>query len=384
MQTDSSSSDFSGDSDPAAANGSHGGSGGAAAEASGGTGVSSGHDPEPSGRSGPNLDVVAIGNALVDVLASASDADLEALDLVKGTMVLVDHDRSESIYAAMGPTTEASGGSAANTAAGLAALGGRVAFLGRVADDQLGQAFTHDIRSVGVAFDPVPTPAVPGKAVTGHCLVLVTADAERTMATHLGVASDFGPVDLHDGHLSSVQVVYLEGYLWEQPSAKAAMRGAIDVAHGHDASVALTVSDPFCVEHHRAEFLQLLEGDLELLFANEEEIMSLFGAPSFDAAVEAVSETGVLAVLTRGAAGCVVVSPSGPVEVPAARVDRVVDTTGAGDLFAAGFLYGITNGLSPEESARLGGVCAAEVISHVGARPQADLRALAVEAGLFS
>jgi sugar/nucleoside kinase (ribokinase family) len=177
--------------------------------------------------------------------------------------------------------------------------------------------------------------------------------------------------------------VYLEGYLWEQPSAKAAMRGAIDMAHGHDASVALTVSDPFCVEHHRAEFLQLLEGDLELLFANEEEIMSLFGASSFDAAVEAVSETGVLAVLTRGADGCVVVSPSGPVEVPAAPVERVVDTTGAGDLFAAGFLYGITNGLSPEESARLGGVCAAEVISHVGARPQADLRALAVEAGLF-
>jgi sugar/nucleoside kinase (ribokinase family) len=332
---------------------------------------------------GPELDVVAIGNALVDVLATATDADLEALDLVKGTMVLVDHDRAESIYASMGPTTEASGGSAANTAAGLAALGGRVAFLGRVADDQLGRAFTHDIRSIGVAFDPVPTPSVPGEAVTGHCLVLVTEDAERTMATHLGVASDFGSVDLHDGHLSSAQVVYLEGYLWEQPSAKAAMRGAIEVAHAHDASVALSMSDPFCVEHHREEFLQLLEGDLELIFANEEEIMSLFGVSGFDAAVEAVADTGVLAVLTRGAAGCVVVSPSGPVEVPAAPVAQVVDTTGAGDLFAAGFLYGITNGLAPDESARLGGVCAAEVIAHVGARPQADLRALAVDAGLF-
>ncbi len=260
---------------------------------------------------GPELDVVAIGNALVDVLATATDADLEALDLVKGTMVLVDHDRSESIYASMGPTTEASGGSAANTAAGLAALGGRVAFLGRVADDQLGRAFTHDIRSIGVAFDPVPTPSVPGEAVTGHCLVLVTEDAERTMATHLGVASDFGPVDLHDGHLSSAQVVYLEGYLWEQPSAKAAMRGAIEVAHAHDASVALSMSDPFCVEHHRQEFLQLLEGDLELIFANEEEIISLFGVSGFDAAVEAVADTGVLAVLTRGAAGCVVVSAVG-------------------------------------------------------------------------
>jgi sugar/nucleoside kinase (ribokinase family) len=307
-----------------------------------------------------------------------------ALDLVKGTMALVDQARSEAIYAAMGPTTEASGGSAANTTAGVAALGGRAAFLGRVADDLFGQAFTHDIRSIGVAFDPTPTPAVPGEAVTGHCLVLVTGDAERTMATHLGVASDFGSVDLHDGHLSSAQVVYLEGYLWEQPSAKAAMREAIELAHLHDAAVALTLSDPFCVEHHQAEFLELLNGDLEMLFANEEEIMLLFGAPDFGAAVEAVMETGVLAVVTRGAAGCVVVTASGPVEVPAAHVDHVVDTTGAGDLFAAGFLYGVTNGLSPEESARLGGVCAAEVISHVGARPQADLRALAVEAGLFS
>ena len=284
----------------------------------------------------------------------------------------------------MGPTTEASGGSGANTAAGVAGLGGRVAFLGRVADDPFGRAFIHDIRSIGVAFDPKPTPAVPGSSVTGHCLVLVTDDAERTMATHLGVAAQFGTDDLHDGHLSSVQVVYLEGYLWEQPEAKAAMREAIELAHAHDAAVALTLSDPFCVEHHRDEFLELLQGDLEILFANEEEVMSLFGSPTFDDAVAAVEETGVLAVLTRGAAGCVVVTPSGPVSVPAAPVDRVVDTTGAGDLFAAGFLYGITNGLSPEDSAKLGGICAAEVIAHVGARPQADLRALAEEAGLFA
>jgi sugar/nucleoside kinase (ribokinase family) len=333
--------------------------------------------------SGPSLDVVVIGNALVDVLASAKDEDLAALDLVKGTMALVDLARSESIYATMGPTTEASGGSGANTAAGVAALGGRAAFIGRVADDGFGRAFTHDIRSIGVAFDPTPTPAGPGGAVTGHCLVLVTGDAERTMATHLGVASDLGSADLHDAYLSSAQVVYLEGYLWEQPSAKAAMREAIEVAHRRDTSVALTLSDPFCVEHHQSEFLELLNGDLEMVFANEEEILLLFGAPDFSAAVEAVMETGVLAVLTRGAAGTVVVTASGPVDVPAAPVDRVVDTTGAGDLFAAGFLYGITNGLSPTDSARLGGVCAAEVISHVGARPQADLRALAVQAGLF-
>lgn len=331
----------------------------------------------------PRLDVVAVGNALVDVLGSARDEDLEALDLIKGTMVIVDHARSEAIYATMGPTTEASGGSAANTMAGVAALGGRAAYLARVADDQWGQVFTHDIRSIGVAFDPKPTPAVPGVAVTGHCLVLMTGDAERTMATHLGVSGEFGSADLHLDHLTSAQVVYLEGYLWEQPSAKAAMREAIDTAHASDAAVALTVSDPFCVQHHRDEFLELLKGDLEILFANEDEVMMLFGSTDFDAAVEAVTETGVLAVLTRGAAGSVVVTAAGPVSVPAAPVERVVDTTGAGDLFAAGFLYGITNGLSPEDSARLGGICAAEVISHVGARPLADLRALAVEAGLF-
>ena len=324
-----------------------------------------------------------MGNALVDVLASATDQDLADLDLIKGTMVLVDHERAAAIYDRMGATTEASGGSAANTAAGVAALGGRAAFLGRVADDGLGMAFTHDIRSVGVAFDPTPTTAVPGKVVSGHCLVLVTDDAERTMATHLGVASEFGGVDLHDGHLSSTQIVYLEGYLWEQPPAKAAMREAIEVAHANNAAVALTVSDPFCVQNHKSEFLELLNGDLELLFANEEEAMMLFGAATFDAAVDAVSETGVLAVLTRGARGSVVVTASGPIEVPAVEVDRVVDTTGAGDLFAAGFLYGITNGLQPEDAARLGGVCAAEVVSHVGARPQGDLRALATSAGLF-
>lgn len=332
----------------------------------------------------PTLDVVAIGNALVDVLAPAKDADLEKLGLVKGTMALVDLARSEAIYDTLGPTTEASGGSAANTVAGVAALGGRAAFLGRVADDALGQAFTHDIRSIGVAFDPRPTQAVPGSAVTGHCLVLVTDDAERTMATHLGVASDFGPGDLNPDFLASASVLYLEGYLWDQPAAKAGMREAMDVAHAHDTAVALTLSDPFCVQSHQAEFLELLTGDLEMLFANEDEITLLFGSASFDAAVEAVAETGVLAVLTRGALGSVVVTAAGTIAVPASPVEAVVDTTGAGDLFAAGFLYGITNGLSPEDSARLGGVCAAEIISHVGARPWADLRELAVGAGLFS
>jgi sugar/nucleoside kinase (ribokinase family) len=339
--------------------------------------------PSAGPDTGPRLDVVAVGNALVDVLASAVDADLDRLGLVKGTMALVDLARSEEIYGTLGPTTAVSGGSAANTAAGVAALGGRAAFLGRVADDEMGKAFTHDIRSAGVAFDPRPTPSVPGREVTGHCLVLVTDDAERTMCTHLGVAADFRSGDLHPGHLSSTNLVYLEGYLWEQPSAIAAMREAMDLAHDSDAAVALSLSDPFCVQRHQAEFLELLHDDLDLVFANEDEILLLFGATQFEAAIEAVAETGVLAAVTRGPAGCVVVTASGPVTVPAAPVDRVVDTTGAGDLFAAGFLYGITNGLSPADSARLGGVCAAAVISPVGARPQDDLRALALSAGLF-
>ena len=326
------------------------------------------------------MDVVTIGNALVDVPAPATDDDLARLGLVKGTMALVDHERSRAIYEAMGPTTEASGGSAANTAAGIAALGGRVAHLGRVADDALGQAFIHDIRSIGVHFDPTPTTAGPDRS-TGHCLVLVTEDAERTMATHLGVASDFSSMDLHDGYLSEAQVVYLEGYLWEQPSAKSAMREAIEAAHAHDGAVALSLSDPFCVEHHQREFLDLLAGELDILFANEEEVTMLFGKSDFDAALAAVEETGVLAAITRGAAGCVVVTAGGSLTVPAAPVDRVVDTTGAGDLFAAGFLYAITQGRTPEDAARLGGLCAAEVISHVGARPLANLRALAADAG---
>lgn len=331
----------------------------------------------------PRFDVVAIGNALVDVLATATDAQIAEAGLIKGSMALVDTARAESIYDLLGPTTEASGGSAANTVAGVAALGGNAAFLGRVAEDGLGKAFTHDIRSIGVAFDPTPVAAIPGESVTGHCLVLVTEDAERTMATHLGVASAFSSHDLHQGHLSSTQVLYLEGYLWDQPQAKSAMREAIDLAHASDASVALTLSDSFCVQGHRAEFLELVDGELELLFANEEEILALYDVRSFDAAVEAVAETGVLAVLTRGAHGSVVVTPAGAIEVPAEPVAAVVDTTGAGDLFAAGFLYGITNGLSPANSARLGGVCAAEIISHVGARPLADLRALATAAHLF-
>jgi sugar/nucleoside kinase (ribokinase family) len=286
----------------------------------------------------------------------------------------------------MGAGVEMSGGSAANTCVGVAALGGRVGFIGKVADDTFGETFRHDITAAGVEeahIAAVPASSTAGAEVaTGRCLILVTEDGERTMATHLGIAGSLGPEDLDEGLLGRAQLVYLEGYLWDQPPAKEAFRRAMELAHGSDALVALTLSDPFCVSRHRREFLELLHGDVDVLFANEEELMMLFDAQSFDDAVAAVEETGLLAAVTRGASGSVVVAASGPVAVPAEPVEKVVDTTGAGDFFAAGFLYGLTHGYDPASCGRLGGICAAEIISHLGARPQADLRQLVKEAGL--
>jgi sugar/nucleoside kinase (ribokinase family) len=333
------------------------------------------------------FDVVAIGSALVDVLTHADVEDLRRFDMVKGSMTLVDLARAAAVYEAMGPAIEVSGGSAANTAVGVAALGGRVGYLGKVAADELGEVFLHDIAAAGVTLGrpaPVGAPPQPGDdRATGRCLVLVTEDGERTMATHLGVASTFGPEDLDEELVAQAQVVYLEGYLWDLEPAIASMRRAIEVAHASDSLVALSVSDPFCVQRHQREFLELLHGDVDVLFANEDETTLLFGTPTFDDALAAVEETGLLAALTRGSAGSVVVAASGPVHIPADPVERVVDTTGAGDLFAAGFLYGLTHGKDPESCGRLGGLCAAEVISHVGARPQANLAQLASDAGLL-
>jgi len=289
------------------------------------------------------------------------------------------------VYRDMGPATEVSGGSAANTAAGVAALGGRAGYVGKVADDELGAVFVHDITAAGVTVGKgrLPMPPDPTTdSATGRCLVFVTPDGERTMATHLGVASTLAPEDLDEGLIAAAGVVYIEGYLWDLGPAKAAIRRAVEVAHAAEALVALSLSDSFCVERHQAEFLGLLHGEVDVLFANEDEIRLLFGASSFDAAVSAVEETGVLAALTRGAAGSVTVTAQGALAVPAVPVEAVVDTTGAGDLYAAGFLHGLTQGRDPETCARLGALCAAEVISHLGARPQADLRALAAEAGL--
>jgi sugar/nucleoside kinase (ribokinase family) len=342
--------------------------------------------PDPEASTAP-FDVVAIGSALVDVLTNAGLEDLRRFDMVKGSMTLVDLAKASAVYEAMGPAIEVSGGSAANTAAGVAALGGRVGYLGKVASDELGEVFLHDITAAGVTLgrtSPVEASLDPADdRATGRCLVLVTDDGERTMATHLGVASTFGPDDLDEELVAQAQVAYLEGYLWDLEPAIAAMRRAIEVAHASDCLVALSVSDPFCVQRHQREFLELLHGDVDVLFANEDETTLLFGAPTFDDALVAVEETGLLAALTRGPAGSVVVAASGPVHVPAHPVAHVADTTGAGDLFAAGFLYGLTHGKDPESCSRRGGLCAAEVISHIGARPQADLRQLASDAGLL-
>ncbi len=346
------------------------------------------NDTSPGPDASPeSLDVVAIGSPLVDVLTHASDDDLRRVDLVKGSMTLVDLARAATLYEGIGDATRVSGGSAANTAAGVAALGGRVGYFGKVAADELGDVFMRDITSTGVVLgrmDPAPpTVEVGDDRATGRCLVYVTGDGERTMATHLGVASTLESGDIDEELVARAQVLYLEGYLWDLGPAKAAMRQAMQVAHDADSLVAISLSDPFCVQRHQAEFLDLLHGDVDVLFANEDETTLLFGTTEFDDALAAVEETGILAALTRGAAGSVVVAAHGTIPIPADPVEHVADTTGAGDLYAAGFLYGLTHGKDPETSARLGGLCAAEVISHIGARPWADLRQLAADAGLL-
>jgi sugar/nucleoside kinase (ribokinase family) len=347
--------------------------------------------PAPGDTGSPGLDVVGVGSPLVDVLTGATEEEVAAAGLQRGSMELVGLARAEEIYESMGSTIEVSGGSAANTMAGVAALGGAAGFVGKVADDVLGRVFIHDIRASGVEYHPVvhrvasgddPGAATAEVVGTGRCLVLVSGDAERTMATHLGVAGTIGPDDIPEHLVARGQVVYLEGYLWDLPPAKEAMRRAIAIAHDNTGSVALSLSDPFCVERHQREFLELLVDDVDVLFGNETEVTRLFGTGSLPKALDAAEETGLLVAVTLGARGSVVMTARGPVEVPAAPVDEVVDTTGAGDLYAAGFLYGLTHGADPELCARLGALCAGEIIGHLGARPQHDLGVLAQEAGL--
>jgi sugar/nucleoside kinase (ribokinase family) len=322
------------------------------------------------------LDVVAVGNALVDVLSHEDDAFLAAHGRVKGAMTLVDAEQAERLYAAMGPATERSGGSAANTTVGITSLGGTAAFAGRIADDQLGAVFGHDIRAAGVHFGGVP--ARDG-APTGRCLVLVTPDGERTLNTFLGAAAELEPEDVDADLVRAAQVTYLEGYLWDQPAAKEAFRYAAKVAHAGDRRVALSLSDRFCVERHRADFLALVDHEVDILIANESEIGALYEVDDFDDALQRVVHHCEVAVLTRGARGSIVVHGDELHVVDAHPVTGVVDTTGAGDQYAAGFLFGLTHGYDLGTSARLGSLAAAEVISHLGARPEADLAGLAAD-----
>ena len=321
------------------------------------------------------LDVVAIGNAIVDVLAHADEAFLDRHAMVKGSMKLIDEDAAEKLYADMGSAIEASGGAAGNTAAGMASLGGRVGFIGRVRDDQLGDVYGHDIRSIGVEFR---TPAAASGPATGRCLVLVTSDAERTLNTFLGAASLLSPDDVDEAFVASAEIVYCEGYLWDLPEAKAALIKAMDAARAAGGKVAFSLSDSFCVDRHRAEFLDLAENRIDILFANESEICSLYEVDTFDEAAARVAGHCELACLTRSEKGSVIITSTGErVVVPAHPIGPLVDTTGAGDLYAAGVLYGLTHGASLERCAQLGSLAAGEVISHLGPRPETDLAALA-------
>ena len=319
------------------------------------------------------IDVTGIGNAIVDVLAHADEAALARAGLVKGAMALIDEARARELYAGMGQAVEVSGGSAANTVAGLASLGGRAAYIGKVRDDQLGEVFAHDMRAVGVHFDTAPS---RDGASTARCLVMVTPDAQRTMATFLGACLGLGPSDIDEALIARSQVTYLEGYLWDPPAAKEAFLKASAIAQRAGKKTALSLSDPFCVERHRAEFLELVQRHVDILFANEREICALYQCERLDDALAAVRGKCELSVVTRSEHGSLVFAGDETVTVPVVPVPAVVDTTGAGDLYAAGFLYGYTHGRSLSECGRLGALCAAEVISHVGARPERTLREL--------
>ncbi|MBI4885880.1 MAG: adenosine kinase [Acidobacteria bacterium] len=326
--------------------------------------------------SGRRFDVTAIGNAIVDVIAAADDALLVTHGLRKDAMSLIDAAAAERLYGIMGPGREMSGGSAANTVAGIAALGGRAAYIGKVADDQLGDVFMHDIRAIGVTCD---TPPLTEGLSTARCLIFVTPDAHRTMQTFLGATTQLGPEDVNMDYITASRVVYLEGYLWDQPRAKKAMRDAAVRAQAAGVKVSLTLSDAFCVDRFREEFLDLVQHHVDILFANETEILSLYQAATFDEALQRVRPHCEVAALTRSERGSVVLSGEEVHVIDAVPGVDVVDTTGAGDAYAAGFLYAYTRGCDPATCGRLGGVMAAEVIGHYGARPEADVKALAAE-----
>jgi fructokinase len=316
------------------------------------------------------FDVVGIGNAIVDVLVQADEAFLESHGLTKGTMALIDEAQAERLYASVGVGLETSGGSAANTLAGLAQLGGRAGFIGRVRDDQLGAIFAHDIRAVGARFD---TPAASLGPSTARCLILVTADAQRTMCTYLGASVGLDPEDLDLDLVRQAKVLYLEGYLWDSEDAKRAFITAAEVMRQSGGEVALSLSDAFCVDRHRDSFLELVDGHVDILFANEMEITSLYRSESFEAAADLVRGRCRVAALTRSALGSVILSGDQTIHVPPFQLGPLVDTTGAGDLYAAGFLYGYTQGESLERCGQIGSLCAGQVVTQLGPRSQVSL-----------
>ena len=320
--------------------------------------------------SAKTLDVVGIGNAIVDVLVQADDAFLTGHGLTKGTMALVDEHQAERLYASVGPGLETSGGSAANTLAGIAQLGGRAGFIGRVRNDQLGAIFAHDIRSVGAHFE---TPAAVSGPSTARCLILVTPDAQRTMCTYLGASVGLDPADLDLALVRQAKVLYLEGYLWDSEEAKRAFIAAAQVMRESGGQVALSLSDAFCVDRHRQSFQELVDGHVDVLFANEMEICSLYESDSFEAAAEQVRGRCRVAALTRSEKGSLVLSGADTLAIPAFHLGDLVDTTGAGDLYAAGFLYGYTQGADLEHCGRLGSLCAGQVVTQLGPRPQGSL-----------
>ncbi len=325
-------------------------------------------------------DVLGIGNAIFDVLVQTDERFLSLHGMTKGGMALIDEARAASIYRDMGPATEMSGGSAANTIVGVANLGARAAYVGKVRDDQIGRLYIHDIRAAGVAFE---TKAAADGPATGCSYILVTPDGERTMNTYLGAAQELTPGDIDEVQIAASSVIYLEGYLWDPKSAKEAFVKASTIAHQAGRQVALTLSDSFCVDRYRGEFLDLMKnGTVDLVFANEAELHSLYQTSDFDTALKQLRVDTKLGVVTRSEKGCVVASKDGVTAVPAFPIREMVDTTGAGDLFAAGFLFGLVRGAGHENAGRLGALAAAEVIQHIGARPQTSLKELAKQNGL--
>jgi len=325
-------------------------------------------------------DVLTIGNAIVDIIARCDDAFLAEQDIAKGGMTLIDMARAEQLYSDMGPAVETSGGSAGNTAAGIASFGGRVAYIGKVADDHLGKIFRHDITAIGVDYD---TPPLNHGETTARSMILVTPDGERSMNTYLGACGKLSSADIDPDLVASSKITYFEGYLWDPNEAKEAIREAARIAHEHDRLVAMTLSDAFCVDRYREEFLELMcSGTVDICFANEAELKSLYQTSDLHTGINAIREDCNLSVVTMGAEGSMIITREKTGQIDAQPIDELVDTTGAGDLYAAGFLYGLIDGRELGECAILGGLAASEVIQHIGPRPQTSLKELAQQSGL--